>query len=222
MASAVVHITKLAAAERQLRAAIRLYFDEEDELAVHIVASATYRLLSDLSKARGIDVAADSYRTGFFYIVRDFRRGTLPEDMTANEELMAFVRSVAEKLPIKADSELDDISVTISPAIAVEFWKIRNKAANFLKHADRDATQSLRTEEIDNFLLLMQCVAAYNQLAQSDLGNEGLVFQLFIAASDRSKNPWPHLEPMAEKIRAIPDDERRRFCRAMITELADT
>jgi hypothetical protein len=46
-----IYLNKLAAAQRQLCAAIRLFFAGEDELAVHTVASAAYRVLSDLRKS---------------------------------------------------------------------------------------------------------------------------------------------------------------------------
>ena len=36
---ASLHITKLAAAERQLKAAIRMFFAREDSLAVHTVVA---------------------------------------------------------------------------------------------------------------------------------------------------------------------------------------
>ena len=36
---ATVHINKILAAKRQLGAAIRLYFIEEDELAIHTIAA---------------------------------------------------------------------------------------------------------------------------------------------------------------------------------------
>ena len=50
---AEIHVTKLAAAKRQLCVAVRIYFAGEDELAVHTVASAAYRLISDLKSQRG-------------------------------------------------------------------------------------------------------------------------------------------------------------------------
>ena len=78
MSSGKIHVTKLAAAQRQLRAAIRMFFSGEDELAIHTVASAAYRVLSDLKMERGRDEVGDYYLTKIFYAVRDFRRGTLP------------------------------------------------------------------------------------------------------------------------------------------------
>src|SRR5258706_6022470 len=139
MAGAKVHVTKLAAAGRQLQAAIRMYFAEEDELAIHTVTAASYRLLTDLKAERGMDEAANVYLTSIFYVVRDYRRGSLPEHLASDAEFMAWVKDLAEQLPIHAESKLEDVSVTVSPEAARHFWKDRNKIANFLKHADRDA-----------------------------------------------------------------------------------
>ena len=108
-----IHVTKLAAAERQLRAAIRMYFAGEDELAIHTVASAAYRVLADLKTERGMDEAANFYLTSIFYVVRDYRRGTLPELLTSDPEFVAWVRDVADQLPIDKDTKLEDVSVTL-------------------------------------------------------------------------------------------------------------
>jgi len=53
MMSAQLHVTKLSAAQRQLRAAIRMFFAGEDELAIHTVASAAYRIIADLKGSEG-------------------------------------------------------------------------------------------------------------------------------------------------------------------------
>ena len=99
--AASIHVTKFAAAERQLRAGIRLFFEEEDELAIHTVASAAYRLLSDLKDDRGMDEAADTHLTSIFYAVRSYKRGTLPKHMTSRPELMAQIAELAAVLPIE-------------------------------------------------------------------------------------------------------------------------
>src|SRR5258707_14790954 len=127
MAGAKVHVTKLAAAGRQLQAAIRMYFAEEDELAIHTVTAASYRLLADLKAERGMDEAANVYLTSIFYVVRDFRRGSLPQHLTTDPDFMAWVEALAEQLPIRADSNIEDVSVVLSREAASEFWKRRNK-----------------------------------------------------------------------------------------------
>jgi hypothetical protein len=50
---AEVHITKSAAAQRQLDAAIRILFSGEDELAVHTLAFAAHTIVCDLDKKNG-------------------------------------------------------------------------------------------------------------------------------------------------------------------------
>jgi hypothetical protein len=47
-------ITKEEVARREIEAAIRMYFSEEDAIAVHIVASAAYRVLTDICKRKKI------------------------------------------------------------------------------------------------------------------------------------------------------------------------
>jgi hypothetical protein len=47
-------LTKLEVAERQLRVAIRLFFERKDVVAVHTLAAASRDLLNDLAKRKGI------------------------------------------------------------------------------------------------------------------------------------------------------------------------
>lgn len=104
MSSASIHVTKLLAAKRQVQAAIRMYFQPEDELAVHTVAAAAYGLLKDIKKFRGMSEAADNYLINIFYAVRDFRCGTLPSHLVNDAVFMSEVEHLAHKLsPITAD-----------------------------------------------------------------------------------------------------------------------
>ncbi|MBI4936800.1 MAG: hypothetical protein HY846_01020 [Nitrosomonadales bacterium] len=218
MSTAKVHITKLAAAERQLRAAIRLYFAEEDELAIHTIASAAYRLLADLKAERGMDEAANVYLTSIFYVVRDYRRGTLPKDIASDPEFVEWVREVAEKLPIRPDSKFEDVSVTLPRELVGQFWNQRNKVANFLKHADRDTGASISLDEVDNLLLLMQCYSSYMDITRDNLGNEGFVFQLFIGVK-RMEQSSSQEDDLVQKVAVIPEADRLRFCSMCISKL---
>ncbi|MDP6650910.1 MAG: hypothetical protein QGF90_02175 [Gammaproteobacteria bacterium] len=111
--SATIHVNKLAAAQQQLRAAIRMYLDEEDDLAIHTVASAAYQLIKDIKKVRGKDEVADYYLASIFYAVRDYQRGTLPSHITSDPELMDWVRNLAQVLPIDATSTREEISAWV-------------------------------------------------------------------------------------------------------------
>lgn len=218
--AASIHVTKFAAAERQLRAAIRLFFEEEDELAIHTVASAAYRLLSDLKDDRGMDEAADTHLTSIFYAVRSYKRGTLPKHMTSRPELMAQIAELAAVLPIEADSSIKDVKVSIDAESAQRYWRNRNKTANFLKHADKDPSATLAATDVDNANLLMQCVGAYTDLFKDQLAPEGLVFWLYscVRDDDLSSIP-PKLQPIATRLQEIHHDELRVFCAEYIRAL---
>lgn len=217
---ATVHITKLAAAQRQLRAAIRLYFVDEDELAIHTVASAAYRLINDLKAARGMTEAADVYLVSIFYVVRSFRRGTLPKHISENSEVMMWVAEMAEKLPITAESKIEDVTAHIGDDAARTFWRKRNETSNFLKHADRDSQDQISLEKVDNITLLMQAMAAYTDLVKNDLGPEGLILWLYSSVLYGESESLPEeFRSIGRRLLQVHESERRDLCFALIQEL---
>jgi hypothetical protein len=208
MATVSVHINKLAAAKRQIQAAIRMFFAPEDEIAVHTVAGAAYGLLKDLKKARWMSEAADAYLTSIFYVVRDFHRGTLPSHMTS------------DTASITADSKLSDVRASVGPALERQYWSDTNRAANFLKHADRDTDESLSLDAIDNHLLLIKCCCAYQDVAPDDLGNEGAVFQAFVTAnSDAYRAGSSSFDALVLSMRKLPKERQRELCHKLIAGL---
>ena len=50
----VISVTKLDAAERQLREAIRLFLEDRDPVAIHTLASAAAQITADLLRAKGV------------------------------------------------------------------------------------------------------------------------------------------------------------------------
>jgi hypothetical protein len=221
MSTAMHHVTKLAAAKRQLQSAIRLFFMEEDKLAIHTVASAAYGLLKGLKGERRRCEAADSYRTTLFYLVRDFRRRTLPAHMTSDPTMMAEIERIADQLsPITADSKLSDVQVTIPLTLKKQYWDESNLAANFLKHADQDPDGTLSLERIDNNLLLLKCCSAYRDIAPDDLGNEGLVFEAFTATGNPAHQATGSaFDSLLESMKRVPDDQRLALCDRVIVEM---
>lgn len=217
---AKVHVTKIAAAERQLRTAIRMFFAGEDELSVHTLTSAAYRLFCDLKAKRGMDEVSNDLLTGIFYVIRDFRRNTLPEHIISNVERMQRIRDMAEQLPIRADSRIEDVSITVSPEEARKIWNEKNRIANFLKHADKDSNSTISLDEVNNFLLLMQCYSAYVDITNNSLGEEGQVFQMFINAGRKSHQSSSMANRESAKILAtIPESDRCQFCWLLIRKL---
>ena len=218
--TASVHVTKFAAAERQLRAAIRMFFVEEDELAIHTIASAAYRFLADLKDDRGMDEAADAHLTAIFYAVRSYKRGTLPKHMTGNPEMMAQIAEMAAILPIGADSRIADVKASMDAESAQRYWRNRNKAANFLKHADKDPSATLDVTDVDNTHLLMQCLSAYTDLFKNQLVPEGLVFWLYSCVRDEDLSSVPpHLQLITDRLQRIHPNNLRAFCAEYIRSL---
>ena len=213
---AEIHITKLAAARRQLQAAIRMFFAGEDELAVHTVASAAYSLIKDIKRSRGRDEVADVYSAMLFYNVRDYRRGTLPRNLADNAEYMKHVREWAEALPsITKNSKYEDLGVTVPREVVRRFWKSRNKVFNFLKHADNDSEKHISLDEVKNFELLIQAIGAYYDLAGS-LGVEGEVLLLYSDVRDGEEEALP--EGLLDEIGRLSNDEQLKFFSQYLTE----
>lgn len=219
--TAEIHLTKLAAAQRQLRSAIKMYFSGEDELATHTVAAAAYGIIKDLKSVRGRDEAGDYYLTIMFYAVRDYRRGTLPSYLTDNREAMGSIREWAEQLPtITATSKYEDIKSVAPPGVAKQFWNERNKVSNFLKHADRDANNHISMGEVDNLFLLALAQSSYCDLDKGGLGNEGLVLWIFCCVEHGMIENLPtELHQIASHLQSLSHEKRMKRCSELLIEL---
>jgi hypothetical protein len=223
MMGAQLHVTKLVAARRQLRAAIRMFFAGEDELAIHTVASAAYRIISDLKMKRGRDEVGDHYLTNIFYVVRDYRRGTLPKLFTDDPEAMKWIQEMAEQLPITASMKYEDIKASVSEKTAREWWQKRNKVSNFLKHADRDAKAHISLQEIDNLNLLTLALSSYSDLVKDDLGAEGLILWIYFNVVTETKEQLPEkYRDMANKLDEHDPDEQLRLCSLFIDRMNES
>jgi hypothetical protein len=216
--TAQVHVNKLAAAQRQLSAAIRMFFGREDDLAVHTVASAAYGLLSDLKKARGREEAVDVWLHSIFHLVRAYRRESLSDSVLSNESLMETIRNFAERLPIESDTDIGEITASATADFIREYWRKRNKVSNFLKHADRDVKGHLSLDEVDNASLLLFAISAYDDLAPiDDLRGEAMAYMIYISARDNSlEGLKPEHREMALAILEFEEDEKLEACARLI------
>lgn len=215
-AGAEIYITKLVAAKRQLRAAIRLFFCREDELAVHTVAAAAYNLLRELKATRGADETEDRLKTlfvGLVSLARALQAGKLPEWASKDAYLLEVLKSISEKIPPTEKLDISSVSVTIGESTRKSFWKDNNRVANFLKHANKDADLAISARGIDNLPLLVAAANSYESVAPDDLGFEGLVLTLYFLSSLDTEidDTYPFLEHV-RKLREMPSDERIAFC----------
>src|SRR5690606_34252701 len=139
-----------------------------------------------------------------FYCVRDYRRGTLPRYIADDPQTLAWIKEMAEELPIRADSKYEDIQVYISADLASAYWRKRTSTANFLKHADRDVSESLSLDDVHNLELLLLASSSYNDLIKDTLGTEGLVLWLYYCAETGTVETMPaRFQETASKLAAM-------------------
>ena len=138
-------ITKPAAAQCQIDAAIRMLFlHGEDFIAIHTVAAAARTILNDLAEARGV---GETHNTRFVVeFMYRYNYGLDPTD-PAVESQINYTAYAIEK-----DSRTR---------------KLRNETANFLKHADRDSGKSLDFGELNPCWVIMDCLILWNNPCSS-------------------------------------------------------
>lgn len=222
--SAQVYVTKLAAARRLLRTAIRLHFDGEDALAVHVVAAAAYGVLRDLWTAKGGSEAArvsEIFVLGLLSLAKLKTRGELPSEFSADDHLMETLDRLIERFQLQPDSDLSSLehAVSMDQSSTKAFWNESNRVSNFLKHADsrfaaRDEQVALALDQVDNVTLLLRATDSYESLAPDDLGFEGAILQIwFLASHGRGEAYVGHpFREQIEHMERIPEGERREFC----------
>ena len=197
-----------------------MFFAQRDELAIHTVASAAYRILIDLKENRGRDEAADAQYSGIFYIVRDYRRGTLPVEFQDDPEFMKFIAGMADKLPlITATTEFDDVRIALSQDARAQYWREQNAAANFLKHADRDSENLLNLDKVKNLDLLHLASGAYLDVS----GGAFVEYEVLLVYTAVKYQMSYYLQDShrktAELLNTMSPEEQLKACQSFIDEL---
>jgi hypothetical protein len=127
-------ITKIDAAERQIRTAIRMFFEDDDVVSIITLARAGSEVLRDIGNTRGIpdEMGLDSlsvneeYRKDWIDALRKpqnfFKHGSRkPEEVLRLKPFVAhymllnavaLLRSVAGKIPRRRDSTISGSSRT--------------------------------------------------------------------------------------------------------------
>ena len=97
-----VLINKLEAARRQLDAAIRLTFANEDTLAIHTLGAAAYRIVRDILHKRGQHDPDEILRTGIYQTAFSLAHGKLSDKEIALlkecEILYEYIFNIAENI----------------------------------------------------------------------------------------------------------------------------
>ena len=164
-----IFINKLEAARRQLDAAIRMTFANEDSLAIHTIAAAAYRITRDILHKRGRHDPDELLRGGIYALALSFAHGEISdkdiEYIKETEPTYGLISNIADEIKAQEASgrefTLDQISISSSDHAKKSHWQSMSKVSSFLKHADLDTDASLKLEEVDNDKLLFHATGAY-------------------------------------------------------------
>ena len=136
---APVEIIKPTAAQRQIDAAIQMLFLGIDILAVHTVIAAAHAIAKDLTVKRNNVSTEDTF------------------DDVLESSLIKFLTEQCRR-DIGRDPSHDEIQNNL-PRLKRLFMNQFNQPANFLKHADRDATLSLDEGSLaTDHIILFSCM----------------------------------------------------------------
>ena len=221
---AAIFINKLAGAERQLNAAIRMMFIGEDELAIHTIAAAAYRVLRDILGKRGVDDYEASVLGGVAALARQFADGQLPIEKYDRwtREYLAEVAEYAKGHHGEADLYsfdqlqrfLVDFPYELTPEQKLDYLRSISKVSNFLKHADRDADSIIPLRDVDNETLLWQASKAYMMIMGTPTP-EMVVFAMHWAAA---RPQAEQIDFAIDRLSHLTPTRRRRACIRMIRE----
>lgn len=213
MASVVIN--KQNAAKRQLDAAIRMFFAQEDELAIHTIVAASFTVIVDLLKKRGIEFGERELRIGMVEMAKQFSEKTLPESLMKSIESSPYTKQILEELHEAGrshDGGLDPSQITFPSkkrnSIARKGWS--TKFANYLKHADTDAYELLAEHKIRNDWFLFGACYAYQQMMNA-VTVEMAIFFAYWAAKEDMAGP-PQFQELTHKLTSIEESHRRIFC----------
>jgi hypothetical protein len=215
-----LQISKIAAAQRQLDAAIRMFFDQEDELAIHTVAAAAFQVLRDVTKKRGRHFTLEVFRTGIWVIAKQYADGTLPPDKLAmfkQSAIMALIEPLIPDIRDQGDKfDRQRIGVGISERHARKIW--RTQATNFLKHADRDPDDSLSGDDLDNEFILMAACAAYVELAGRPTPEIAAYFAFWAAKNHEVEGLAGEVQQFARTLETANEGRKYKLCVRYIRE----
>lgn len=212
-------VFKTTAAQRQLDAAIRMYFAGEDELAIYTVAAAAHRILRDLMETRGRSAVSELLHDGVQGLAEALAKGTLSDQdrrLFEGQPIWQVIVRLADS--IRDGGSSARLDVVTNSHFDRTFWHSQNEPANFLKHADRDAEHAISVNKIRVEPLLDSACIAYMHLMA------GLTIEMDIYAISRqialTDSTLPEdLECMRRTLARLPTGKRNRVCIRLIREL---
>lgn len=161
-----VFLNKMSAGERQLASAIRMYFLEEDALAVHTISSAAHNILADLLQARGKDASVHGSMYGLLRLARDFHEGQISEGdiRKMGDGAIDVAQDLQHLFGNDQDFNVEEIATSAPPEHRRAYWAEMRRSYNYLKHADRDANELLDEASINNEDTILSAIVCSQHL----------------------------------------------------------
>lgn len=154
-------LTNRACAERLIVAAVRMC-GTADELATYVTASAALSLLRELCQARGATFATRMLQGALFEDGQALAAGRGFSFQGSHFEEQA--QRVADQIKNRGVQSAADVEVTYSPREARRLLSFVVRPLNFLKHADRDADETLHAGSLQPVEAILLAVSAYSVL----------------------------------------------------------
>lgn len=218
--NSTLQISKIAAAQRQLDAAIRMFFQREDELAIHTVAAAASQILRDLIKQRGGRFTSEVLRSGILSIAQQYVQGTLApgnKAMIEGSSFMPTIAKLAECIRVEGGNfDKENIHVNVSERHEHKLWL--SKTTVFLKHADRDPDGFLSGDELDNEKMLIATCAAYVELMNQRTLEIAAYFAFWAVRNDRVNGLADEVQSFARQLQAMEETQRYEKCLKFIRD----
>jgi len=212
--SGTVHINKIAAASRQLDAAIRMFFTKEDDLAVHTVASAAFRILRDLLDKRDNNLTSEVLQHGIYELAQQYTEGRLPKHTLKLIQNTPLLRAIEEIAGQGEKFNVSSIRIPMNRKQEQRAWP--SKAAAFLKHADRDCEDHLSADEIKNEHVLIGACIAYLKIMKIPTP-EIVAFVAFWAAKNGA-DVADDAQKLLLKLKSAQECDRYQLCAKFIRD----
>lgn len=156
-----------------------------------------------MTQKRGKNFAAEVIRNGIYAMARQYADGKLPQETLKRIENTALMVAFKDMLEAeRAEGKRFDvgrIGVRMNKTGEQRAWP--PKAANFLKHADRDAEAHLAVDEVENENVLIGACAAYLELMRTP-SPEIMAFIAF----------WGVKKELSLKLRSVDEPVRHSVC----------
>ena len=219
-----IQISKIAAAQRQLDAAIRMFFQREDELAIHTVAAAAFQILRDVTKGRGGHFTSEVFQSSILSIAQQYVQGTLPPNkkaMIEGSSLMPTIAELAEHIRVQGDNfDKERIHVNVSKRHEHKVWL--SETTVFLKHAERDPNGFLSADGLDNEKMLMATCAAYVELMNQPTPEIAAYFAFWSVRNDQVHDLADEVQFFARQLQATEEAQRYEKCAKFIRDSKQT